>query len=752
MTPLNHRMIAVLFLAGLCVSPAHAVEIVTIQGHHGTPAIVVDGKPVPPFLGMSYEPDKERIVPFVAAGVKILSFNTTADHTVYEVNRDVWLQDGRYDYSEVFEMLDMYLAQAPQTQFLLRVYTSAPDWWCKAHPEEMLTDDTGSIMIERPEFVHGKSTFFSTASLASEKWLQSAEKNVTRFVKTMEASPYGPKILAYHIAGAATEEWFNQLTLLDNLIGDYSLPMLKAWRLWLRNRYGSDIKLRKAWHMPDVSLDTIGLPSPQRRRESRTTFRDPIADVMLTDFYQFFQQVNVNVLRRLSVAAKKACDGRKLVGAFYGYLFSLGPSAPESGHLAVADVLNIPTLDFFASPNCYGDRRAAYGYADFMSATESVKLHGKLWFNENDIRTFVDLKTLLARYPSYDTPEGRDWAYRAIGVNDDPAVTIELLKLQLAATIGRGCGKWWFDITGGAYRDSRLIETIRHSLLVAETTFNKDRRSAAEIALVVDDRSMLALSFKHPLAGVTSSILPQLCHIGAPFDVVLLDDLPQADLERYKLLIFANTYWAGKPRIRTIANILRKDGLHALFLYAPGVFAPNRPWEQSPEAMRQLTGMDITIDPANLIDPVVELSPNGRKYLSIDDGHRTPPFGSNIMSVWCNDPDATPLGLLADGRIGLARKNNVFFCASPTPDSTLLGAVARQCGVHFYVPEGDSVYVTRSFIGIHTGPESGPHQLRFPGKTILHDLWNNISFGTSRTFTLPAGPGQTHLFRYEQGS
>jgi len=749
MTASNYRLFAILFLAGLYACSVRAAETVTMECHQGTPTIVVDGKPVPPFLGMSYEPDDERIAPLVKAGLKILAFNTTADHTVYEVNRDVWLADGRYDYSEVFEILDMYLAQAPRTQFLLRVYTSPPVWWCQAHPEELLRDDTGTARIERPEFVHGKSAYYSTASLASEKWLRAAEENVARFVKTMEASPYGPRILAYHIAGGATEEWFNHHTLLPDRISDYSVPMRQAWRLWLRERYHSDRQLRKTWHVPNVSLDTIELPSPQRRREPSTTFRDPIADVMLTDFYQFFQQVNVNVLRRLSAAAKDACDGRKLVGAFYGYLFSLGPSAPESGHLAVADVLNIPTLDFFASPTCYGDRRAAYGYADFMSATESVKLHGKLWINENDIRTFIDLKTLLARYPQYDTPEGRDWAYRAIGVNDDPAITIELLKLQLAATIGRGCGKWWFDITGGAYRDSRLIETIRHSLLVAETAFNQDRRSAAEIALIVDDRSMLALSFKHPLAGITSSLQPRLGHIGAPFDVVLLDDLDQADLDRYKLLIFANSYWVDKSRIRTIRNTLRKDGLHALFLYAPGVFAPNRPWDHSPEAMRQLTGMDLAIDPANLVDPVVELTLNGRKHLSIDGGHRIPPLGFTLMPVWCNDPDATSLGVLADGRVGLARKNNVFFCASPTPGTTLLRAIARQCGVHLYAPEGDSLYATRSFIGIHTGPEPGPHQLHFPGKITLHDLWNNIPLGTDRTFTLPPGSGQTHLFRYE---
>jgi len=373
MPSLNLRLSTIFFLIALCAASVRAAEVVTMGQHKGTPSIVIDGTPVPPFLGMTYGPTPEFIAPFAKAGINIVAFNTTSDHTVYEMNRDVWKADGTYDYSEVFEFMDMYLAQNPEVQFLLRVYTSPPEWWCEAHPEEMLRDSTGSTVIERPEFVHGHSPRFTTASMASEKWIAAAEENMARFIKAMEASPYGSHVIAYHIAGGATEEWFNQHTLLPETLGDYSIPMRDAWRHWLRERYRSNRKLSKAWNMPGVDLDTIELPSPERRRENATTFRDPIKDVMLTDFYQFFQQVNLNAIRRLSVAAKEACNHEKLVGAFFGYLFSLGPSAAESGHMAVKDALSIPTIDFFASPTCYGDRRVAHGYTDFMSATESIK-------------------------------------------------------------------------------------------------------------------------------------------------------------------------------------------------------------------------------------------------------------------------------------------------------------------------------------------------------------------------------------------
>ena len=57
-------------------------------------------------------------------------------------------------------------------------------------------------------------------------------------------------------------------------------------------------------------------------------------------------------------------------------------------HLALEKVLACPDVDFLTSPTSYAFRQfGGEGTSHFMSLLGSIKLHGKLWFNENDVRT-----------------------------------------------------------------------------------------------------------------------------------------------------------------------------------------------------------------------------------------------------------------------------------------------------------------------------------------------------------------------------
>ena len=114
----------------------------------------------------------------------------------------------------------------------------------------------------------------------------------------------------------------------------------------------------------------------------------------------------------------------------------LDVSRLDAGHLALERLLHCPDVDFLTAPSSYGFRPVGTGCSAFMSLTEAIKLHGKLWFNENDYRThlvpqkkgvfdYVDLKNL------------------------DESVAVQ--KRELAHTICLGTGMWWFDMGGGWY-------------------------------------------------------------------------------------------------------------------------------------------------------------------------------------------------------------------------------------------------------------------------------------------------------------
>jgi hypothetical protein len=80
----------------------------------------------------------------------------------------------------------------------------------------------------------------------------------------------------------------------------------------------------------------------------------------------------------------------------------------------------------------------------FMSLTDSVKLHGKLWLDENDIRTWL----LKGRV---------DLGWGQTGTYEE---TRGQLQREFANVLCQGVGQWWFDMGGGWYDDPRILSDI----------------------------------------------------------------------------------------------------------------------------------------------------------------------------------------------------------------------------------------------------------------------------------------------------
>ena len=92
----------------------------------------------------------------------------------------------------------------------------------------------------------------------------------------------------------------------------------------------------------------------------------------------------------LCQAVKEASQGRMLTGAFYGYLLELCGSERlvNSGHLGFGKLLESPAVDFLAAPTGYCFREAGgAGIPYQMAPTASLRLHGKFWWVEMDVRT-----------------------------------------------------------------------------------------------------------------------------------------------------------------------------------------------------------------------------------------------------------------------------------------------------------------------------------------------------------------------------
>ena len=82
-----------------------------------------------------------------------------------------------------------------------------------------------------------------------------------------------------------------------------------------------------------------------------------------------------------------------------------------------------------------------------MSLTESYKLHNKLWWNENDIRTFRVLDVPNTHADQIDRRQTLE-------------ETLALLRRELGNVIAHGISQWYFDMGAGG--------TIR---LLTETSY-----------------------------------------------------------------------------------------------------------------------------------------------------------------------------------------------------------------------------------------------------------------------------------------
>ena len=72
-------------------------------------------------------------------------------------------------------------------------------------------------------------------------------------------------------------------------------------------------------------FSTAAVPSQAARQSERErTFRDPAKEMPVIDWYLFYNDLVPETMDAFCRAAKEACDRRKVVGAYYCYMFEFG--------------------------------------------------------------------------------------------------------------------------------------------------------------------------------------------------------------------------------------------------------------------------------------------------------------------------------------------------------------------------------------------------------------------------------------------
>ncbi|MDO8588088.1 MAG: beta-galactosidase [Armatimonadota bacterium] len=599
-----------------------------------------------------------------------------------------WKEDGTFDFSEVDAKCAAVLAQDPDAYIIFGValdnqINRGLQAWVDAHPNELVRDSNGSDSF--PDYGGRPS---KAPSMASKKWLAMAEDLLRGLIRRARATRYGERVIGYHPANGVTFEWQQWASVASPpVFVDYSEPARRAFIDWLRREYADVAALNASWKTALASFDEIAIPSKEDRcRTDVFTFLDPEKSGREIDFRRYYSELVADDIVRLARVVKEETNGKSICGVFYGYVTHvLGPYRYQLvGHSALRKVLESPDIDYMLSPSDYGDRQVG-GASGFMSVTDSVKLHGKVWIDQADLRTHHSTQT---------------------GKSETLADSKANMIKHFANALVSGCSEQLYDFSlGWTSGDTRLMRLAGKLREIEQRTFGVSRSlepGQHSIAVIVDEQSTYytgMASWIHLETVVTQ--YAALARTGAGFDTYLLDDLQR--MPEYKCYLFLNTFRITKEQQEFIDNRLKKDGKTLIFVYAPGITDGD---SLRPGRISEITGINMEVlDREIPLRMKIGAIAGITRYLKPGDaygyankyGPVAIPKEGEVLGVLETEPD----------KPGLVMKQNpewtCVFSVTPSLPAGLLRGIAEYAGVRVTNPtDGDITFVGDRLIAVHT--------------------------------------------------
>lgn len=608
----------------------------SIQNHLGAPTFFKDGKPIFPLLFWQTEILDRDAQAFYASGIEIYSFFRS------DWKHPFWIGENQYDFSRIDAAIREFHQKLPNAYCIPRIFVFAPYWWLEKNPEEVCGYAVDSPYT-RDDDGRWQGSFHE--SFASEKWKKEMGEAFRQLIRHMTSADYSECVIGIHIGCGITGEWH---LWSPQLYPDTSICMEK--------RYGRSI------------------PPPGERD---------------SDYYRCLHEATVDAIEHFAKIVKEESD--YLTCVFYGYTPDMSNEVPWSiagDHRAAALVHRLPEIDIIIAPHSYSRRRAGEdGY--FRNFPASVALHGKLFIDEGDDRTYLDGR------------KGNGFIHVNGIVPSNIEESLQIIRREFGNMLTHNIGMWYMDLNGGWFHDDRIMAEIAKLKKWADYSMRLPRTRNSEIAVIasVDSEFYLPQRGKPGNEKYASRYIQQigeLCKTGAPFDFYVAEDLESDIMEQYRVIFCLDGLALSSDKRERLHKLQCNDRTF-LWFHDSGAIVNGK---RSSVNSGKLTGLDM-----NGPVPQSPLKCEFRDWISIDLGE-------------------------------------------PVIAAKTLREIFRAADIHIYTDSGDIVSASDSALMIHAS-SSGNKTIRLPKSCRITDLVSGEIQENTQVFSITMHFGETALFLLE---
>ena len=474
-----------------------------IEFINSKPLIVVDGNEYVPFAYTTYFEECGEFADFIESGYKIFFVNISfTDLQINNITGFSPFMTGVFenpepDYKEFDGIVHNILAQCPDALIFPRINV--------AMPRKLINENPDACVVTP----HGMRE-----SLCSEKYLYDGAELLKKMLSYFRSSDYKDSIAGYQLCGGTTQEWMHH-----DMAGSFSEKSVEKFRLWMKDRYEAD-------HIPYITKEDL----------FKSEFNETVSR-----YGEFCCEMAAKTVEHFCRVLKSYINDEQIAGVFYGYNAFVNDIF--LGLHGLRYIIDSPYIDFFSSPCGYDEcRKLGIDWGD-MLPSESLKIHGKLYFVECDIRTFLTRQMQDSRPGRY--PDG---IYTLADANGNCTVwkgpdTLELslsaIRKAFAHQLTKGSGVWWFDMWGGWYHDKHIMSEMQRIKNIAEDAAKKvpELYPTAQTVLFIDEKAYLNNPRGSCFCHSVNIIRSVMGNTGIPFDLCMTEDA-QKVLHKYKCAIF----------------------------------------------------------------------------------------------------------------------------------------------------------------------------------------------------------------------